>query len=99
MNNDRRKFIKKSIATFDEIKAKAVALKEELDALKTDLEGARDEEQEYYDNMHENLQGGEKGERAQEFISACDEHIQTLEEACEQMDNVENLDLSNLKEF
>jgi len=41
----------------------------------------RDEEQEAYDNMPESFQGGEKGEKAQECISAIEDAISSLEDA------------------
>ena len=67
MNNPRRKAI-------DEIYAK-------LESLKTDLEDLMAEEEEYRDNMPENLQGGERYEKAEE---ACD----NLQSAIDSMDEV-----------
>lgn len=59
MNNQRRKEI-----------AAATAFIEQADALLQEaaqiLEQAQWEEQDYYDNMPESLQGGEKGDRAME---------------------------------
>lgn len=43
------------------------------------LTSARDDEQDYLDNMPESLQGGEKGELAQAAIDALDEAIDALE--------------------
>lgn len=45
------------------------------------LENARDEEQEYFDNMPESFQDGEKGEKAQAAIDAIDGAITSAEEA------------------
>ena len=67
MNKDRRKQIDEAIA--------------ELDHLKEVFENIRDEEQEYYDNMPENLQGGEKGEQADAAISSLEDVISSIEEA------------------
>ena len=46
-----------------------------------DLETLRDDEQEYYDNMPESLQGGDKGQQAQEATDNIDHAISSLEEA------------------
>jgi len=59
MNKDRRKHL-------TEISVKLQELKEEL-------EQVREEEQEYFDNMHENLQDGEKGRRAEEVVQFLDD--------------------------
>ena len=44
------------------------------------LETARDEEQEYLENMPEGLQGGDKGSAAEEAITALEEAIDSLDE-------------------
>ncbi len=61
-----------------------------LEELKDDIEALLDEEQEYYDNMPENLQYGERGENSQsaidsleEAICNVDDCISNLEEAVE----------------
>lgn len=51
MNNDRRKEINKAISLLQE----AMSI----------LEATHSEEQEYYDNMPENLQSSERGESAE----------------------------------
>lgn len=66
MNADRRKRI-----------AEAAALVEQAQSI---LESCRDEEQEYYDNMPESLQSGEKGEKAQTASDALDSAVSTLED-------------------
>jgi hypothetical protein len=45
------------------------------------IEGLRDEEQDYYDNMPEALQGGEKGDNAQAACDAMDSASSSLETA------------------
>lgn len=52
MNNDRRKIIRKIIATLNEVKS--------------DIETVGEEERDYFDNMPENFQDSERGERADE---------------------------------
>lgn len=62
MNNERREAIRNLIARAEELKSMA-------DTLKDDIQSVLDEEQDYYDNMPESFQGGEKGDRAQEAIN------------------------------
>ena len=67
MNKVRRKSI-------DEIIAKIQELTEEIECIMAD-------EEEYRDNMPENLQGSERYERADEACSAMQDAIDNLEEA------------------
>lgn len=82
MNKERRK----------EINALAAKL-EELAGLLTDIkdsvESIRDEEQEYFDNMPESLQGGDRGMVAEEAAS-------NLEQA---MDALEDIDLDSIVSY
>lgn len=73
MNDARRKLIREAIAKIPEII--------------TALETARDEETEFYDNMPENMQSGDKGEKASEAASALDDAINSLQEAVEQAES------------
>ena len=72
MNKERRKLI-----------AKAGKL---INDARVMLEEARDAEQDYFDNMPESFQNGEKGATAQEC----------LDKLCEAIDDLENMDLSDL---
>ena len=54
MNNNRR--------------ARIQALIDKLEGIKEDIDFIKDEEQEYYDNMPESIQAGERGDKAQEAI-------------------------------
>lgn len=56
--------------------ARAVAMIEEAKEI---LENCSAEEQEYYDNMPESLQGGDKGQSAQSNVSLLDEVAGTLD--------------------
>lgn len=67
MNKARRKEIDKAVALIQE--AKDI------------LESTAEEEQEYYDNMPENMQSGEKGERAQSAAESLQEAVGNLDEA------------------
>jgi uncharacterized coiled-coil DUF342 family protein len=55
------------------------AVKETAEEFKTRAEEIRDEEQEYYDNMPESFQNGEKGENAQAVVTELDSAIDALE--------------------
>lgn len=60
-----------------------------LEKLKEEIEMVFYEEQDYYDNMPENLQGSERGEIAENAISE-------LEEALDNIDNaIENLETAS----
>ncbi|MFQ6940616.1 MAG: hypothetical protein ACLR8T_13125 [Alistipes finegoldii] len=59
MNNTRRKSLRELIETTEGIKSK--------------IEELRTEEEEYYNNMPESFQDGEKGDRAQTVIEYLDE--------------------------
>lgn len=54
---------------------------DQIGAMCQELEGLRDEEQDYMDNMPENLQGSEKYEMAEEAVSNLDSAIDHLTEA------------------
>lgn len=51
-----------------------------LEDLRVAIEELKDEEQEYYDNMPESMQYGERGERAEAAVSS-------LEDAYDSIDN------------
>ncbi|WP_416999392.1 hypothetical protein [Alistipes finegoldii] len=61
MNNTRRKSLRELI--------------EKTEGLKLEIEEIRTEEEEYYNNMPEAFQDGEKGDRAQTVIEYLDEAI------------------------
>lgn len=58
--------------------AKAVDLLKEAQSM---LESAKDEEQGYYDNMPESIQGGARGDEAQEWIDLLDQATANVEHA------------------
>ena len=73
-------------------KVRRQALKEiltKLEDIKEDILELRDEEQEYYDNIPESLQGGKKALGAENTISNMDEAIDSLEEAARAVDEAE----------
>ena len=65
MNANRRKQVKVAMG--------------QLEMLMASIEGIRDEEQDYYDNMPEAIQVGVKGDKAQEYIDSLDDCFNELE--------------------
>lgn len=74
MNKERRKKISIQIAKINDI---ASALQELLD-----------EEQDYYDNMPENLQGSLRGDAAEEAIDALTDAVSSLEDAAGTLEEI-----------
>lgn len=72
MNKIRRK-------SLEEVIAKIQGLSEEIESLMAD-------EEEYRDNMPENLQGSERYEKADEACSAMQDAIDNLEESVENLE-------------
>jgi len=48
-----------------------------------ELEELQEEEQEYFDNIPENLQGAEAADNSQRAIDALEENIQTMRDTCD----------------
>lgn len=72
-----------------ECQTQVLAIQGYISDLKADLESARDDEQDYYDNMPESLQSGEKGEKAQAAIDALEsalDNVETLEQELDELD-------------
>lgn len=72
MNKERRKEIAGIIADIE-------ALHGTIDDLRERVESVRDEEQEFFDNMPESLQQGERGQVAEAAVSALDDALSALE--------------------
>lgn len=51
----------------------------QLETLKGDIENIKDDEQAYFDNMPESLQGGEKGTAAESAVEALDEAVNDID--------------------
>jgi len=73
MNKDRRKQIKTEETDASEIVSK-------VEDLLSNLEEIRDDEQEYLDNMPENMQDGEKGDIARAAVESLESVIDALQE-------------------
>lgn len=74
MNAERRKALDTLISDIQGVVA-------QIEEFKSSLEDPMGEEQEYYDNMPEGFQNGEKGEKAQAAVSAMEEADGKLDEA------------------
>ena len=74
MNKQRRKEI-----------AQALAM---VETAKGILEACRDEEQDYFDNMPESFQSGQKGEEAQAAIDALEEASSLMEDVSNALDEL-----------
>ena len=73
MNAQRRKALAK-------LSTEAAELIGKLEDLKSEIETLRDEKQEYFDNMPESLQSGDKGQAAEAAIEQMDEAYNALDE-------------------
>lgn len=73
MNNQRRKAI--------------LDLIEWAEDLKAEIEDVWELEQDYYDNIPENLQNSERGENSQEAISALDDALSSLDDCISSLEN------------
>jgi len=92
MNAQRRKRLAEAAALLQQANDKKTELDELLEQAKSIIEEVASEEREYYDNMPESLQNGERGSRADEvasnlegieleFTLDLDDVISTLEDA------------------
>lgn len=62
-----------------------------LETAKGMLEEIRDDEQDYFDNIPENLQCSEMAEASEEAIDAMDEAIESLESAIESVNDASSV--------
>lgn len=76
MNDNRRKEIKAVLSRVSSLNRRLQELQEEIARI-------RDEEQEYLDNMPENMQDGDKGVKAQEAIDQLDEAVNFFDDKSE----------------
>lgn len=103
MNNQRRKQIREIEAriekdfkpSFEKLRAMLLDFETELTDLNSDIEGIKDEEQDYLDNLPENLRGGDKASASEEAVNALEEVINSISEALEQFGNDIDLDLDD----
>lgn len=62
-------------------------LADQLDAIRGEIEALRDEEQEYFNNMPESLQGGDKGQAAEQAVASLDDAINEIESALDSLNS------------
>lgn len=74
MNNERCKEIKKALAMLDEAKSL--------------IEACAEGEREYFDNMPESMQSGEKGQKADETATELEDVTGVLEDIIFQLETV-----------
>lgn len=108
MNRERRKSIQAEIETLvtlkGEAEALAAALKEKFQERKEALEEIRDAEQEYFDNMPENMQQSERAQAAENAVNELEYAIDELDTLAESiLENIDDIDtitgyLENAKE-
>jgi uncharacterized coiled-coil DUF342 family protein len=72
MNKNRRQNIANLVNELE-------GLRGQLDDIRSQLETIRDEEQDYFDNMPESFQSGDKGQAAESAVSYLDEAIGSIE--------------------
>ena len=80
MNNTRRKNIKQTIDRFCSIRKKLEELVSEVESVKSDVEDIQWEEEEYRDNMPENLQGSERYDKADGACTNLSDAVDSLDE-------------------
>lgn len=73
MNKDRRKKISDLISAMEDLKEQA--------------DNIASEEREYYDNMPENMQSGDKGQTASDAADALESAVTDLESAIDNLNN------------
>lgn len=91
MNNARRKQLKNlanRISIMNDIQDTS-----HLQEYYSILEDIKNDEEEYYDNMPENLQGSMRGMDSEEAISNIDDALEVLEQAIDEKDQDILLDL------
>lgn len=86
MNNTRRKAIKQTIDRFDLIRKKLDELVAEIESVKSDVEDIQWEEEEYRDNMPENLQGSERYDKADCTCTSLSDAVEALDDMLNAID-------------
>lgn len=102
MNKQRRKDIAEALKVLAAARGKMEEAASDLATAKDMLEMAQSEEQDYYDNMPENMQGGDKGSTAEQAASDLENAVSETDSAAdtlqEHIDAIEGDISSNLDE-
>ena len=85
MNNERRKQLAGAIEEITKAKALLEAIDygevtDLLESAKTAIAGVQESEQEAFDNMSENLQQGERGQRIEEIAGQLEQTVGNIDE-------------------
>ncbi len=75
MNKDRRAAIAK--------------LADELEGIRSQIEDLQNEEQEYYDNMPESFQSGDKGQAAEAAAEALSSAVDSVQDAISSLESAQ----------
>lgn len=81
MNNVRRNELNKVIDGLN-----AIQDKDSLYALIDELDNIKYDEEDYYGNIPENLQGSQRAESSEQAIESLDEALELLNEICDEED-------------
>lgn len=91
MNKERRKALEDIVRQLtDDVLKPLQDAKEMLEALKDDLSGIQADEQDYFDNMPEAFQSGDKGQAAEAAIAEFDGAISDVESAIDHIENAKS---------
>jgi hypothetical protein len=92
MNKNRRKDIEALVKRIEEAKAKIMITIAEISIsdMAEDVTDLHEQEMEYFDNMPESLQSGEKGTSAEEAIGYLDTAKDKLEEIVNSFESLED---------
>lgn len=93
MNKDRRKALKLIGELISQMNLGPII--EGMGSAHEDLEGLKTEEEEYLENMSENLKGGDKGTTAEEAISKMDDALEKLEAAKTALEELDEIDFDD----
>lgn len=63
------------------------SIQDQIEALRSELESIKDDEQEYFDNMPDSIQCSGKGDKADAAIAALDEVIDALVDAVDTLES------------
>ena len=86
MNKQRSKRIYDVIEKMEAVDVNDDLFKNKLSAIKSEIEHILFEEENYFDNMPENLQGSMRGEEAEEAIEYLTEAVDAIESALKETD-------------
>lgn len=90
MNKERRKMLKDVVASLDNVRGTLESVKDEIDVIYEDVSYVIDDEQYSFDNLPESLQGSERGEKMEEYISMLEDISYNLDIIKEDIESLFN---------